>query len=213
VSGYMGKPVPFNCEVHWSESFIKLKPENEWGGLNTTQFNSIDPIGRISFMKFASMPLKGRDIYIDGQGEMKGKLVNLFTVVEGSGPEVSQSAMITAFAEFPIITGYLLESDIEWMTVDSNTVSAKLSEGGFEVTGYFHFDEQGFYRRFETNDRFYANPEGGFEKIPYKILIHSYKEQGDLMIPESMSAHWNLPESDFKYFKGKLDRLEFNITK
>lgn len=211
VSGYMGRPVPFNCEIHWQESFIKLKPEDEWGRLNTDQFNSVNPIGRISYMEFESMPVKGRDIYLDGYGEMKGKLLNLITVVEGAGPEISQSAMITAFAEFPLVPGYLLLESVAWDSVDSNTVKATLQEGGFTVSGLFHFDDQGLYRRFETNDRFYSDSEGVTMNIPYTISIQSYQKQGDLMVPDSLNAVWNLPDGDYEYFKGRLKRLEFNV--
>jgi len=212
VSGHVGKPIPYNCEIHWKESFIKLKRDAEWGELNIEQFNSVQPIGRISFMEFDSMPVKGRDIYIGGYGEMKGKLFNLLTVVEGSGPEISQSAMIVAFAEFPIIPGYVFSKNVVWDTIDSVTVRATLQESGFSVTGLFHFDEEGLYKRFETNDRFFHNEDGVNENFPYTTVIHSYQEQGDLLIPHEMSAVWNLPNEDFEYFKGSLDRLEFNVN-
>lgn len=211
VSGYMGEPVPFNCEVHWRESFLKLKPKDEWGELDTDQFNSVNPTGRISYMEFESMPVKGRDIYLDGYGEMKGKLFNLITVVEGSSPEIAQSAMITAFAEFPIVPGYLLLDTVVWETLDSSTVKATLQEGGFRVSGLFHFDDEGLYRRFETNDRFYSDSEGVTMNIPYTISIQSYQKQGDLMVPDSLNAVWNLPEGDYEYFKGRLKTLQFNV--
>lgn len=212
VCGYVGSPVPFNCEIIWRESFLKLKPENDWGQLDTEQFNSVNPIGRISFMKFHSMPLKGRDIYLDGYGEMKGKLLDLITVVEGSGPETSQSAMITSFAEFPFIPGYLLQNYIEFHALDSNTVEATLTEGGMTVVGIYHFNDEGFYSKFETSDRFYADPDGSFRKVPYTINIMSYQNQSGIMIPDSLNAVWNLPGGNFEYFKGRLKGLDFNVS-
>ena len=72
VCGYMNTPVPRNADIFWSESAIKLTPDKKWGRLKTVQFNSVDQIGRVAYMKFIKMPVAGRDLYKDGYGEMKG---------------------------------------------------------------------------------------------------------------------------------------------
>ena len=68
----MNTPVPRNADIFWSESAIKLTPDKKWGRLKTVQFNSVDPIRRVAYMKFIKMPVAGRDLYKDGYGEMKG---------------------------------------------------------------------------------------------------------------------------------------------
>jgi len=155
VCGYMNTPVPINANVHWAESFLKLSPEREWGKLQTTQFNSVNPIARISLMKFLSMPFLGRDIYRDGYGEMKGKLFNLFRIVFADSKETAQSALITVFCEFLFIPGYILSPNVEWESLSENSVRAALTDNGITVSGVFYFDENGLFSRFETDDRYY----------------------------------------------------------
>jgi len=133
VYGYMNTPVPINANVHWAESFLKLSPEKEWGKLQTTQFNSVNPIARISLMKFLSIPFLGRDIYRDGYGEMKGKLFNLLRIVFDNSKETAQSALITIFCEFLFISGYILSPNIEWENLSENSVRATLIDSGILV--------------------------------------------------------------------------------
>jgi len=155
VCGYMNIPVPINANVHRAESYLKLSPEREWGRLQTTQFNSVNPIARISLMRFLSMPFLGRDIYRDGYGEMKGKLFNLFRIVFANSKETAQSALITVFCEFLFIPGYILSPNVEWKSLSENSVRAALTDNGIVVSGVFYFDENGLFSHFETDDRYY----------------------------------------------------------
>ena len=112
ICGYMNTPVPINADVYWSESYLKLKPEKEWDKLQTTQFNSVNPVARISLMRFLSMPVCARDIYNDGYGEMNGKLFNLFRIIFDNAKETAQGGLLTAFSEFLVIPGYLLSANV-----------------------------------------------------------------------------------------------------
>jgi hypothetical protein len=105
ICGYINTAVPVNADVYWSESWLKMSPQKDWGELRTSQFNSVRPIGRVALMKFESMPVAARDLYRDGYGEMNGKLLNLIRVVFDNSKEVAQSALITTFCEFMFIPG------------------------------------------------------------------------------------------------------------
>ena len=211
VCGYMNTPVPINADVHWSESYIKLKPEKEWGELQTTQFNSVNPVARISFMRFLSMPVHARDIYRNGYGEMNGKLFNLFKVVFDNSKETAQSVLGTTFCEFLVIPGYILSANVEWESLSENSVRATLTDNEFVISGIFHFDEEGLFRHFETNDRNYYVGKNDYKKVKFSVFIDSYKNQGDIQIAERVKVMWHFPEGDFEYFKGVIDKMEFNV--
>jgi len=213
VCGYMNTPVPINANVYWAESYLRLSPKNEWSQIQTTQFNTVNPIARTSLMRFLSMPFIGRDIYRDGYGEMKGKLFNLFRVVFSNSRETAQSALITVFCEFLFIPGYILSSNVVWESLSENAVRAVLSDNGLIVTGVFYFDENGLFCRFETDDRYYETGKNTYEKVKFSAVVDSYKNQGDIKIAERVRIIWHLPEGDFEYYKGIVDRIEFNVSK
>jgi len=211
VANYMDTPVPINADVYWAESYLKLSPEKEWGKLQTIQFNSVAPVSRIAYMKFSSMPVAARDIYKDGYGEMNGKLINLFNVVFDNSKETAQSALITAFCEFFLVPGYLLASNVEWEYLNERAVQATLTDNGIMVSGIFYFDENGLFSHFETYDRYYSTGKNSYKKVKFSAVIDSYKNQGDLKIPEKVRIIWHLPEGDFEYYKGIIDKIEFNV--
>lgn len=212
ICGYVNKPIMQNADVYWKKSFIKLKPNKKWEKLKTKQFNSVNPISRMSYMKFSSMPFAGRDIYRNGKGEMKGKLFNLFTVVNGKGKEISQSALITIFCEFLLVPAYILQDYVNWEYVDEKTIKAVLTDNEFVVTGLFHFNSEGLFSQFETNDRFYENEKGEYVKTKFSAYVDSYQTIDEIRIPEKVRVVWHLPDSDYEYFKGTIERIEFDVT-
>lgn len=211
VCGYMNTPLPYNATVDWEESIFKMSPGKDWKQMKTIQFNTVNPIARTAYMKFSGMPLSARDIYSNGYGEMKGKLFNLISVVFDNSVETAQSALITCFAEFLFIPGYIFSDNVKWETLNDTTLRATLHDNGFEVTGLFHFDGEGFFRHFETNDRYYSIGKNNYKKFRYSAFVDSYKNLGGLNIAENARAMWHLPHGGFEYFKGTIGTIDFNV--
>lgn len=211
ICGYIDKPVMNNADILWTESFIKLSPEKKWAKLETKQFNSINPIARISYMKFLSMPVTGRDIYRNGQGEMKGKLFNIFPIINGKGFEVSQSSLITIFCEFLFIPGYVIQDYVKWEYADNTTIKATLCDKNFNVSGIFHFDNDGFFYKFETDDRFYTNEKRKYMKTRFSAIVDSYQNKDGFIIPKEIRIVWHLHDRDYEYYKGTIERINFNV--
>ena len=211
LCGYMGTPVPVNADVYWSESWLKMSPEKDWVKLHTSQFNAVKPIGRVALMKFETMPVAARDLYRDGYGEMNGKLLNLIRVVFDNSKETAQSALITAFCEFMFIPGYLLLDNVKWEQLSPHAVKGTLKDNGIEVTGVFYFDEEGLFSHFVTDDRYYTIGKNKYKKVKFSAAVESYKKQGNLTICEKVKIIWHLPEGDFEYYKGIIDRIDINV--
>ena len=209
--GFIGKPVMSRAEVIWESSSIRLDPGKDWQPLETQQFNTIKPLGRLSYMKFLNMPVSGRDIYYSGTGEMKGKLFELFPVINGQGKEVSVSALITVFTEFVFIPSYVLQNYVTWETIDSTHVRAILKDGGHTVSGVFHFDHDGLFSRFDTDDRYYSAGNGKYIRTPFSAIVGSYQKKGTLTYPKDIKIVWHLDGGDYEYFKGTVDSLIFDL--
>lgn len=211
ICGYINTPVPVNANVHWTESWLKMSPDQEWRKLKTLQFNSVRPIGRLAYMKISGMPVAARDLYRDGYGEMKVKLLDLIQVAFDNSKEVAQSALITTFCEFMLVPGYLLLDNVRWEQVDDCTVRGTLVDNGIEVSGMFYFDEEGLFTRFETLDRYFTIDKNRYEKVKFSIIVDGYKTQDNLKISEKVKVMWHLPEDDYEYYKGTIDRIEFDV--
>ena len=212
ICGYENMPVPINANVYWAESWLKMSPEKEWRKLHTTQFNSVKPIGRSAYMKILGMPVAARDLYRDGYGEMNVKLLNLIKVAFDNSKEVAQSALITTFCEFMLIPGYLLLDNVKWEQIDDYSIRGTVVDNGIEVLGIFYFNEEGLFTHFETFDRYFTTGKNSYKKVKFSVVVESYKTQYKLKIGEKVKVMWHLPEGDYEYYKGTIDRIEFNVV-
>jgi len=121
--------------------------------------------------------------------------------------------LITTFCEFMFIPGYLLLENVIWEQLSEHTVRGTLKDNEIEVTGIFYFDEAGLFSRFETDDRYFATGKNQYKKVKFSAAVESYKKQGNLTICEKVKIVWHLPEGDFEYYKGIIDRIEINVNK
>ena len=212
ICGYVNTPVPINANVYWAESWLKMSPEKEWRKLHTTQFNSVKSIGRSAYMKILGMPVAARDLYRDGYGEMNVKLLNLIKVAFDNSKEMAQSALITTFCEFMLIPGYLLLDNVKWEQIDDYSIRGTVVDNGIEVSGIFYFNEEGLFTHFETFDRYFTTGKNSYKKVKFSVVVESYKTQYKLKIGEKVKVMWHLPEGDYEYYKGTIDRIEFNVV-
>ncbi|NMB52683.1 MAG: hypothetical protein GX999_10170 [Bacteroidales bacterium] len=211
VCGYINMPVPVNADVYWTESWLKMSQDKEWVKLHTMQFNSVKPIGRTAYMKMLGMPVAARDLYRNGYGEMNVKLLNLIKLAFDNSKEVAQSALISTFCEFMLIPGYLLLDNVKWEQIDDYLVRGTLIDNGIEVSGIFYFNKEGVFTHFETFDRYFTTGKNSYKKVKFSVIVDSYKNQDNLKISEKVKVMWHLPEGDFEYYKGTIERIEFNV--
>lgn len=212
ISGFVGKPLAMNADVIWEKSFLKLKPNQDWKTLETIQFNSVNPIMRTAFMKVNKMFFAGKDFYKNGQGQMTGKILNLFKVVNAKGDEVSQSALMVSFCEMMLLSGYSFQNYIKWEEVDDYTVKATLCDQNITVNGVFYFDKEGKFERFETHERFFDMGKGYYKKKKFTAQVKSYKKIDDYFQPKDVSVFWDLENGKYEYFKGTIDTIKYNVT-
>jgi hypothetical protein len=142
---------------------------------------------------------------------MKVKLMNLIKVAFDNSKEVAQSALITTFCEFMLIPGYLLLDNVKWEQIDDYSVRGTVVDNGIEVSGIFYFNEEGLFTHFETLDRYFTTGKNSYKKVRFSVLVEGYKIQDNLKISEKVTVMWHLPEGEYAYYKGTIDKLDFNV--
>ncbi|MDD2243061.1 MAG: DUF6544 family protein [Dysgonamonadaceae bacterium] len=211
VCGYMNRLMPMNANVIWNENFLRDKPNSSWEALEALHFLSVDPIVRCMYVKSKNKPVSVKDSYKDQQGSLQKRLFDVFPLLNAGGKYITQSEQTTVFSEFMIIPGYIFQPYVWWDPIDSNKVKGTFTDERLRVKGIFHFNDEGLFTRFESNDRFY-NRNGKYVKIPFSAFIESYKNQDGILIPEKIRAVWHFTKGDFEFFKGTIDRIDFNVS-
>lgn len=210
LCGYEGRKLPVSGSVVWKESGIRFGPDKPWTRLVTQQFNSAVSPFRAAYMKtrmFGLLPFEGLDVSAGGMGSMLGKLAGAVTIFDETGVEMDTSGLVTLLAEALMIPGMLLMPYISWGSVHGNIVYASMTLKGITVTGRFIFDNDGLFRSFESDDRYYANPKGGNELRPWSVECERYGEADGIRFQSVVTASWQLPEGHYEYWRGTIERV------
>lgn len=211
--GFDQRMLPRQAEVIWKDSAIRLAPDKPWMPLKTIQFNSTPFPCRIVYMKAMMMgiiPFEGRDIFNAGSGHMLGKIVGMIPVFDAQDKEIAFSGLVTVLAEAFMVPGYMIESYTSWQEIDDHSAKAVMVWQDLKVEGIFHFDDAGDMVRFDTDERYYANPKGFNELQKWSVFCDAYTEKNGIRFPERVRAVWFLPEGEYEYWRGTLDHIKFD---
>jgi uncharacterized protein DUF6544 len=192
---------------------FRISPKRRWLPIEGQAFFTIDEPGFIWNATIALLPflwIEARDRLIDGRGNMLVKFCSLFTLVNASGKELDQGALLRWLAEvvwFPI--GYLGDR-IGWDPIDSQTAQATLTHNGLSVTGNVEVDEEG--KLVSIRGWRYRVENGRSELTPWKGVCSCYRQFGGMRIPTSVEVLWELSEGDFSYAKFDVSSVEYDSS-
>jgi hypothetical protein len=214
-SGFIGRPIPVNAQIQWSQSSIGMKPGKKHMKLKTLQYNSTETPFRSAYMKArigGIFTFDGRDLFANDKGHMYGKLMNIITIFDEKHYEIGQSALIIILAEALLVPGYAFQEYMKWEYVDQYCAKGIITTENYQVTGLFFFNENYELIRFESSDRYYLDPEKGNIKMPFVANMSEYIQCEGVKIPSKITAAWHLPDGIFEYWTGTIAQIRYNIS-
>jgi len=215
VCGFIGREKMSNVQTSWKNVYLKRDVGAKWMPISCYQFNSVAEPMRLAYMKgrfFGLLPLEGRDIYQDGQGNMLIKLAGFLKVADANGLAMNESSLVTTLAEVFLAPTYALQPYITWQPIDDFTAAATISHKGVSVSGTFHFNTEGFLERFVSDDRNMIDDNGEAYKVRWTATAsHYFKQEDGIIIPGFFSGAWELESGPFEYFKGEIVSLEYDV--
>lgn len=214
-NGFVGKPVPMNAKIEWSNVQFRMSPHKDWIPIKCKQFNTAMQPGRLAYLsasKFGLNIFVGRDKYQDGKGNMLIKALGLFPIQNAWGQEMDESGLVTTLSELILLPGYTVQPYIQWKTIDSTSVIATISNKHTSVSGIFFFNSEGEIIRFLTYDRNYRDLDGINKNYPWEVRVDFYIEKNGYKIPGQVRALWKTPQGEYEYFKGTVKNISFNIS-
>jgi hypothetical protein len=147
----------------------------------------------------------GADTYVSGRGRMRGKLLGLVTVADGSGPEFDVGELVTWLDDAVLLApGMLLVPAVSWRSVDDDTFDLVLTDRGTTVTARVSVDAGGRVRDVSTTDRYCALP-GGLVRARWTTPVEGWTLAGGRPVPQGGPAIWDLPEGPYEYVRARVD--------
>jgi len=195
-----GRPRDWSFRAHFTGRF-RRRP-GRWLPCDGWQYNSGLEIARVFHMRInvaGIVPMFGRDIYRHGRGHMRGTLLGLFPVVDGSGPEYDIGELVTYLNDAVLLApSMLLRLPVSWSAVDDDTFEITLTDAGNSVAAVVSLDERGAPCDFTTTDRFY-DLDGTPVRTRWSTPVESWSSDGPRPTPLRASAMWHLSSGPFRY--------------
>ncbi|NUO00595.1 MAG: hypothetical protein HUU01_08265 [Saprospiraceae bacterium] len=209
-AGVVGKPKVKNMRIVF-EGEMRDKGKG-WFPFRSVQYNFFDEPTRLFFMKgrMMGMTVPGYHCYSEAQATMDIRLFGWFPVNYQSGDLMNKTETVTLFNDMCLMApASLIDSRIEWETVDSLSAKATFTNRGISISAILYFNQEGQLIDFLSNDRS-AIAEG--KTYPFSTPASAYQNINGVTVMTYGEAIWHYPEGKFTYGKFNLKEIEYNCT-
>lgn len=214
--GVVGRPRDWSFRAHFKGRF-RRSPGAGWMPCESWQYNSGVEVARIFVMRarFAGvLPMTARDTYVRGHGQMRGKLLGLLTVVNGSGPAFDVGELVPWLNDAVVIApSLLLDERTSWSEVNDDSFDLAFTDGGHRISARVYIDERGAVKDFTTMDKLAALP-GGLVEARWHTPITSWRDAHGRQLPTRGSTIYDLQDGAYDYaeFNFEPDSVQYNVA-
>ncbi len=182
---------------------FRTKPGQKWMSIRGEEYFTTQNPG---FVWFGKVPLfSATDLYINGRGSLKVRLLSLIKIVDAEGKETDQGELLRWLGEAAWYPTALLPSEkLRWEAIGKNSAKAVLTVKKQRVEGVFFFNEKGQMTRFKTK-RYMGK---SLESWTGRYL--NYKEAEGIKIPCDVEVEWNLSSGNFSYARFSIAEIQYN---
>jgi len=211
-AGAVGKPKVHNFRAVFHGG-MKRTATSDWMGISSQQYDFFDDPARLFYIKSTvfGIPFDGLHVYVGKNATMQIKVASTFQVVDAKGEKMNQGETVTLFNDMCLLApATLIDSAIQWETVDSLTVEAKFSNKGNNISALLSFNEKGELTDFFSNDRYYSEDGKTYTSYPWSTPVRDYRDFSGRMIPAYGEAIWHAPDGEYSYAKFNISEIEYN---
>lgn len=155
-SGLVGRPRDWSFRVRTTGRF-RLCPERGWMPFEAWQYDSGPAVARVYCMRVdmaGVLPVYAVDSYVAGRGRMRGRLLGLVPVADGSGPEFDVGELATWVDDVAMTApSMLLVPAARWTPVDDGCVQLAFTDSGTTVTTGLSVDAAGRLTDISTEEQ------------------------------------------------------------
>jgi hypothetical protein len=155
------------------------------------------------------LPILGADCLVDGEGEMRWKLLGLLPVMQASGENVARSAAGRIQGEVVWLPSVLCQPDVTWTDVNASQVQADFTAFGEPAHLTLTLDTQGALQRVAIQR--WGNPEGGdYHYNTFGVIAEASGTFEGYTIPTQIRAGWFFGSDHFEregeFFRCTIDQ-------
>jgi hypothetical protein len=153
------------------------------------------------------IPFEAYDSTKNGAGFMKGVFGKVFTLFNHTGAEMDKGQLLTYLGECFLVPASILNGYITWEAIDTYHAKATILHKGITGSGIFAFDDDGFVKSFQTDERGRVGTDGSVDYPVWSAVYENYTETDGIFYPESVKAVYHDDNGELVYFDAnKIDK-------
>ncbi|MEI7577211.1 MAG: DUF6544 family protein [Armatimonadota bacterium] len=190
----------------------EIKLNNQWLPFEATQVvrNNHGFVWRAHVIR-GMAGISGYDRLIDGEGEMKWKVLGLIPVMTAHGPDITRSTAGRMATEYTLLPSAQLDPKILWKELSETSVSLRREIAGIETDLTLEIEKSGTLKSASLNR--WGNPDGNeFQNTPFGAELSEEVTYGGYTIPTKICAGWQYGTSHFdegEFFRAEITSGEF----
>lgn len=212
-NGTVGKPKTSNIYLT-QELLLKLKPEQtNWYKATAKQLFTTNPQAfnwSITTQVNSFLKIVGRDKLNNGNGEILIKLLSIFPIINiKENKKINEATVQRYLAEIVWFPSEALNKNIQWVSLNNNTVKATITIKNTTGSGIFYFDKDGLFKKFtalrykDINDT---------EPKKWSVIAKKTEKRNGIKIPTECEANWLLDNKEWIWLKLKITNINYNIS-
>lgn len=151
-------------------------------------------------VRMCGLAIRGADSFLDGQGEMRWKLLGLFPVMQASGSDISRSAAGRVNIESVWLPSVLCGTDVIWTEPQPRLLHAHFTSHGETAEIDYQTGPDGALRSVRMPR--WGNPEAAeFHYADFGGTVEGDRTFGGYTIPTSLRVGW----ADSEFFRVTID--------
>ncbi len=210
--GVVGRPRTRSFRAHLRGRF-RRGPDAPWMPCDAWQHNTAGEIARLFRMRLlvaGAVPMWGWDTYRGGHGRMRGKLLGLVPVADGSGPEFDTGELVTWLDDAVLMApGMLLDPRVTWTATGEDSFRVTLTDAGRTVRAEVFLGAHGRPMDVRTGDR-WADLPGGLVRAVWSTPVLDWVVVDGRPRLGRAAAVWHLPDGSTLTY-GELTLLDLAL--
>ncbi len=213
-TGTVGKPKVCNFRATFRGT-MRRSMDGNWMEIAAEQYDFFAGPARMFFIESSlyGIPFDGFHMYIGDSATMRINVAHIFEVADAKGEKMTRSETVTLFNDMCIMApSTLIDSSIDWSEVDSVTVDARFTNGGYTISASLHFDEDGRLVDFISNDRYLSVDGKTYTNYPWSTPLRDYRDLEGRTVAGHADMIWHTPQGEFTYGRFDLADIHYNCT-
>ncbi len=211
-----GQPIITAVTLTQSGTFNMSTSAAQWKPFTAKQaFTTQRPgfVWNANITLFPGMPVRVVDAFIAGEGLLRPAILGLYSMgtMHGKG-EIARGELLRHFAEsvwFP--TALLPSQGVVWQAVDDTSATATMTDGPISVTMLIRFGTDGLISTIHVDER--ATTVGtDTVMMPWECRMSNYQTRDGMQVPLTGEALYITPQGERSYFRGTIDRLDYEFA-